>query len=113
MLILWRGFGFMVVLIPFLVSIIGNLISNWAVGAGYWDSHKWPTGVAMLIATPILWLVGKRLNGRPGRLMVDKASGQEVLLKKMHDLFWIKIEWWAIVTLIGGIALIVADVVKK
>ena len=42
------------------------------------------------------WLIGKRLNGTPGRELVDPATGERVLLARQHKLFWIRMEYWSI-----------------
>jgi len=104
MIIIWRGFGFLVAVIAFGCSLVGNLIANAIAGERYFDHHKWPLGVSLLVAAAICWFLGDYLRKRPGRVVIDKQTGKEFTLRKTHSLFFIPMHWWA--PILGGCALI-------
>lgn len=97
-IVLWQGFGFLAFLVPFLVALVFNL----ALGP-YWDTHRWPFFVAMLVAAPVVWFLGRFLNNRPGRALLDPKTGQQVTLRKRHSLFWIPMQYWGIAWLGLGV----------
>jgi hypothetical protein len=104
MIIIWRGFGFLVVVIAFVCALVGNLIANAVAGEGYFDRHKWPLGVSLLVAAALCWLLGDYLRKQPGRVVIDKQTGREFTLRKTHSLFFIPMHWWG--PIFGGCALI-------
>ncbi len=40
--------------------------------------------------------MGRRLNGGPGRVLTDQATGQTVVLRRRHSLFFIPMQWWSV-----------------
>jgi hypothetical protein len=65
-------------------------------------------GLAMIVSAAGIWFAGKALNDpAKARILIDPQSGQQVRVQKTHTLFWIKMEWWAIVVVIWGIYIIV------
>jgi hypothetical protein len=93
-MIIWQGLGFLVVVIAFSCALIANLISNAAGGERYFDTHKWPLGVSLLVSALICWYIGDHLHHRPGRVVIDKKTGREFAIKKSHTLFFIPMHWW-------------------
>ena len=43
--------------------------------------------------------------------MTDNQTGKEVELKNVHSLFWIKMEYWAIIAGVIGLIVIVSDLI--
>ncbi len=72
-------------------------ISNENAGAGY----------AALISSPFVWLLGKYWNRI--RIEIDPNTQQEVAYKHNHSLFWILIQYWGGIMLVGGIILLIVD----
>ena len=54
------------------------------------------------------WFIGRRLNGKPGRLLVDPATGEQVVLRRTHRLFWIKMEYWSVPVAIAALGPLLA-----
>ncbi|AGH86641.1 hypothetical protein ACI2S5_25300 [Ralstonia nicotianae] len=44
------------------------------------------------------------LNSRPGRVLVDPKTGQQVELKARHTLFWIPLQWTALLVVAFGVS---------
>jgi hypothetical protein len=94
----WSGLGFVTIAFGFGGGVIGALISDLLQGGT--DHHDLMDtlliAVGMLAGAVANWCVGRRLNNRPGRLLVDPATGGRVILRRRHTLFWIPMQWWSI-----------------
>ena len=80
--------------IAFAALILTATAVNAIFGGGYFENHNWPPFLGAVLAGAAVWLLGRRLNGRPGRTMIDRQTGEEVELKNKHDLFFIPMEYW-------------------
>ena len=67
-------------------------------------------GSALILAGVFSWLMGRKWNSAEGKVMIDKETGQEVLFKQKHSIFWIKMEYWGIIFGILGIVFIVGGI---
>jgi hypothetical protein len=112
MIIIWRGFGFLVAVIVFGCSLVANLIFNAEVGSGYYDHHRWPFAVSLIVSAAICWFLGDYLRKRPGRVVIDKQSGKEFTLNKSHSLFFIPMHWWAPILLVGSLILFAVEFLR-
>lgn len=83
-MIVWQGLGFLAALIPVILIVIMDKAA---------PSMVHGTAVALVISAIIVWLVGTKLNGGEGKVLVDPETEQEVVLKKDHTLFWIPMQW--------------------
>jgi hypothetical protein len=92
-MVVWRGIGCAAAFIGFFIFLGVALF----VGEDYWESHHWPMLVAGGISLAVIWFLGRYLNTRPGRTVIDKATGKELVLRTRHDLFFIPFEWWGII----------------
>jgi hypothetical protein len=99
----------LVVVIAFVCSLIANLIANAAAGEGYFDKHKWPLGIALLVSAVICWYLGDYLRNRPGRVVIDKQTGKELVLRKSHALFFIPMHWWGPILGVCALAAFVTE----
>lgn len=105
MVIIWRGLGFLVAVIVFVCSLVANLIFNASAGEGYYDRHKWPLGVSLLVSGAICWLLGNYLRKRSDRVVIDKQTGKEFAVNQSrHALFFIPMHLWG--PILAGCALI-------
>ena len=104
-MIIWRGRGFLVAVIIFGSSLVANLIFNAEVGPGYYDHHKWPFAVSLIVSAAICWFLGDYFRKRPGRVVIDRQSGKEFTLNKAHTLFFIPMRWWAPILLLWALIL--------
>lgn len=103
-MLIWRGWGILVIVLAGVCVIGTQLIVEAALGDGAYQG--WMTGVGLVLVAIPVWFIGRRLNGRPGRTLVDQATGQQVMLRARHDLFFVKMEYWAPVLAIGGVLLL-------
>ena len=105
-MIIWQGLGFLVFVTVFGCSLIANLIFNAKVGPGYYDHHKWPFAVSLLVSAAICWSLGDHFRKRSDRVVIDKQTGREfVINQSRHTLFWIPMHWWGLILLVGALIL--------
>lgn len=90
-MIIYRGFGWLVLIIVIGFSLGGNFAFDAMYGQGYYDKHKWPLAIALALAGVVTLLLGMALNGRSGQ--------------NRHALFFIPVQYW------GPILIVIAGVV--
>jgi hypothetical protein len=102
----WSGFGFITIVFGFGGGVIGALVSDLIQG-GTGHNNLTDTlliGAGMLAGAVANWVFGRRMNGRAGRVLIDPATGQRVILRRRHTLFWIPMQWWSIpMALLAGL----------
>jgi len=97
MLIIWRGWGFVVVPI-FIVALVAAVGLVKAVGATtpLVISSVW--AICGVIAGFGVWLFAARFEQQPGRVFIDKATGREITVRRTAgSLFFIPTKYWAFI----------------
>lgn len=95
-MIIWTGRGFLVAVIVFLLSLGAEFGVESASGNdNYYQIHAWPLALALFTSGVISWLLGNRFNSEKGRVVIDKETGQEIVIGGPdHTLFFIKMQYW-------------------
>jgi len=97
-MIVWKGLGFLGALIPFvLILLMNSLLGPESIGWAFLTS-----------AVPV-WLLGRYFYKRPAEMMTDPKTKQNILVKPEHDLFWVELDYWAIIFAIFGIGMVLSD----
>ena len=97
-MIIWRGWGIIVVPIVLIIGILGaNEHSNNI------------TAIRLAISAIIVWKLGNLLNNKKGRLLVDQETNEVVELRSKNDLFWIDMQYWAIPIFISAFVFLFID----
>jgi hypothetical protein len=103
-MIIWSGLGFVVAIIGFGCLLLTEVITRSSFHSDtYFQTHGWPKLAALWIAAALVYAVSLWLNRAPGRVMIDKATGEEVVLKKNHSLFFIRVRYWPYILLGLGV----------
>ena len=106
MFLIWQGLG---ALVAVGAVLVGGLVLTAAASAGVPADPSFI--VAFLSMAACFWLVGRRLNDPiRDRHLVDPATGEPVVIRKRHSLFWIPVQWFAVAPAAMAI-LIVLDVI--
>ena len=109
-MIIWRGLGFLVAVIVFANSLIANLLTNIITGnESYWEEHQWPLALSLVGSAVICWFLGKYLDGRKGRILIDKETGEEVIVGAANELFFIKMYLWGPILLFFAVIALIYD----
>lgn len=108
-MIIWKGFGILVVIIAILSIAIVQLVARAATNDPHFgETHHWVGGLALIIAAVPVFFVGRYFNTRPGRVVIDKATKRELVIRRTHSLFFIPMEYWAIILPLIGFGLMFA-----
>jgi hypothetical protein len=103
-MIVWSGKGFLAVVILVLsFALFANVFPK--------EQEDYAFVVAFFIAGAFSWFMGKKWNHENARTVIDKATGQEIVLKENHSLFWIKLQYWGIIFSAFGLIILAQTLV--
>jgi len=92
----WSGWGFLVPVIWIGFFVLTQAGLNAVIGPNTYESAEWPKLLAGILSAVTIWFVGKRVNGEPGRTLIDKKTGHEFVFKPRSTFFFIPMEYWAV-----------------
>jgi hypothetical protein len=99
MIIIWRGLGFLVLAVVLGCCLLGNLIFDAFEGDGYFDRHRWPLALSLIISAAVCWTLGNFLQS--WSIAKDKKPGDESPgTWPRHTLFFIPMHYWAPILLV-------------
>ena len=101
-MIIWSGWGVLGLLIPGVVAFLFTLAADAIYGPGYSAIHSWPLGLGLLVSAALVYLLSERL-ARPGRTLIDPATGQAVVFRRRDSLFFIPLKYIAILIAVAAI----------
>jgi hypothetical protein len=99
-MIIWTGGGFLVAVIGIGCLVFTNLAVNAAMKDDqFYQQHGWPKLLACLVAALIVWPVGRVLNRKGMRELLDTETGERFAVQTGggHTLFFIPMEYWAVI----------------
>jgi hypothetical protein len=103
-MVIWSGLGFLVAVVAFLLLLLAEYGTEALSGDdSYYQAHGWPKLLALWLAGAVIWLLGAYLNRKQGKVMIEKETGREVLLKPDHSFFFIRMEYWGPILLALGV----------
>jgi hypothetical protein len=110
-MIIWKGAGFIVAVVTFLILLLTEIsVEALTRDDSYYQKHGWPKLAGFTIAGCLVMLIGRYLNKREGKVLIEKETGKEVVLKSEHSLFFINVEYWSYILLaLGVVFLFVTD----
>lgn len=97
-MIIWSGLGFLVAVITFLACLAANFLLDAQFGEGFYSSHPWAIGLALVVGGVLFSIVGFVLKSR--------EDGSH------HSFFFIPMHWAGIVVAAIGISMAVFDVLS-
>jgi hypothetical protein len=106
-MIIWQGLGIVVVIVIVLVYALTRLFINNLFGDDrYYDTHGWPHLIWSFVTGAIVLVVGRYLSNksdREAKVVIDRETGREVILKTEHSLFFINVKYWGYIIFVLGI----------
>lgn len=107
MIIFWSGLGFLVPIIGIGCLLASELLTEAAFKDDqYYQLHGWPKFVAILVAGAVVWFLGRYLNTRGAKRLIDPETNKEIWMKNSHTFFFIPMEYWGPAFLVLGIILL-------
>lgn len=101
-MIIWKGNGIVVIILFVIGYWITSFTANSIWGAGYTASHDWVIAAGIALGSIFCWLAGVSLERRGTRVVIDKATQQEMTLRSSDSLFFIPVKWWALIGLLAA-----------
>ena len=103
-MIVWKGWGILALLIPAVLVGGGDMILKAVMASKYMVL----AGQILLLfaSAAAVWLVGSKLNNAPVKYLRDPETGKIVYVKPVHSLFWIPMQWFAVLWAFAPAALI-------
>lgn len=74
----------------------------------FYQQHGWVILIGMLAAAALTYGLQRFLLLQNGRVMIDKDTGQEVILRPDDSLFFIPVKWWPVVFAVLGVVFAIA-----
>ncbi len=107
-MIIWSGAGLLVALIAYACGAaaiyLGEILQI--------QQTNWLMLIALIIAGVICWFLGRYMNRSKDKVMVDKETGEEVVVRgPKHKLFFINMEYWGPILAILGIVDLFVEII--
>ncbi len=99
MLVVWRGFGWLVPVVIFAALILSQLSVDAVYGDGFYTANAWPKQAAFILAAIFVASLGIFLNHTKRKMLFDEETGEALGKAPSHTLFFIPIEYWAVIVL--------------
>jgi len=114
MIIIWRGAGGLVIIFGIVSALLMNIIGSEIFRQdNYFAGHSWIQALCLWIAGAASFVVGKYVNGKPGKPVVNKQTGETVIQKPNHHLMFIKMEYWGPIYFAIGMAVLIVGLIKR
>lgn len=107
-MVIWSGWGLLGLVIPAVTVFLTTFLASAALGSRYLSTHNWPIGLGIILGAGLVYLLSVKLDA-PGRMLVDPATGQRVILKRRDTLFWIPLRWIALIVAVFGLIMLLAS----
>jgi len=98
-MIVWKGWGILALLIPLVISLgISAGVDSYYEDEVYKNS-TWAMPMALVLSSIVVFLTGRKINNKPGRILIDPENNQEIEIKTVHTMFWIPLQYWGVIIL--------------
>ncbi len=103
-MVIWSGLGFLAGVITFAFLLIFNFVLDSQFGEGYYSSHPWAIGSALILGGIASSAGGFVLKGRTDRYVVDETTGERLVINNSsHSFFFIPMHWAGLVIAVIGV----------
>ncbi|MDJ0814055.1 MAG: hypothetical protein QNJ23_10010 [Woeseiaceae bacterium] len=99
MLIVWRGLGWLVPVIVMAALILSQASVDAVYGDGFYTANAWPKQAAFVAAALAVGVLGFFLNYKLRKVLINEETGEAVGKAPSHTLFFIPVEYWAVIVL--------------
>ena len=99
---IFRGFGFLVLVISAGCGLGAYFLANKFGGENYFQHHAWPLGAGIFASAAFSWLVGRKLN-KPARADANPRRPWT------HDFLFLRLETWAYPLAAAALAVVLTN----
>ncbi|MGJ7543002.1 hypothetical protein [Variovorax sp. LT1R16] len=110
MIFVWSGLGFLVVPIVAITAMVVTMLLEGLLGAiGHSEWVTTAIALGIFSGAAANWFIGRKLNSKPPRELIDPKTQQTVLLYKRHKLFWVPMQYWSFPVAVIGVFVLLAQ----
>jgi hypothetical protein len=108
-MIIWQGLGILVAVVCLGGLAVTEKVFEGMTGDDYfYQDHGWVKLIGMLFVAALTYGLHKLLLLQKGQLVIDKETGEEIVLRPTHSLFFIPVKWWPVAFVVLGLVLAAA-----
>ncbi len=89
-MVVWTGLGFLVAIIGFGALVGTEIIAG---NESFYQDNPWVIFFGMVVAAAITYALNKTVLLPKSKEVLDKETGEEIILRKEHSLFFIATKW--------------------
>jgi tetratricopeptide (TPR) repeat protein len=109
-MIFTRGAGFLVLIICLATLAAAQGVTHKITGdEHFYDEHRGVALIAWLTAAALTYGLHRLLLLQKERVVIDKATGEELVLKPEDSLLWVPVGWWPIVFVAFGVIAVFSE----
>jgi tetratricopeptide (TPR) repeat protein len=109
-MIFTRGAGFLVLIICLVTLAAAQGVTLKITGdERFYDEHRWVALTAWLTAAALTYGLHRLLLLQKERVVIDKATGEELVLKPEDSLLCVPVGWWPIVFVAFGVIAVFSE----
>ena len=105
-MVIWSGLGILALVFAVLGAIGGAGLVNSTGGLGLGLPEDVGIALGLGVAAVVNWFVGVGLNRRAGRELIDAQTGERVVLRRRHRLFWVPMQYWSVVMAVFAVLIV-------
>ena len=94
-MLVWQGWGILAALLPVVFILLMELLVSSPLGSTFPDARNWSTPLGFVLSAIPIFILGHKLNNKPGRIVVDQETQEVIELKKKHTFFWLPLQYWS------------------
>jgi hypothetical protein len=99
-MVIWSGFGWVVPIIAIICLLLGNVLLG-----DSWSENSWAQAGALLASAVLTFGFDKFfLSKRADKTLMNKETGEDVILRKNDSLFFIPVRFWPFVFIAIAVA---------
>ncbi|WP_144027222.1 hypothetical protein [Paenibacillus sp. FSL R7-0273] len=91
-MVIWKGLG----ILNFVVIVVLLLIVDSTLSLLGFESvdFRLSRAFVFIVAGVIIWYMGKALDAKSGRVLIDAETGERYRMGTLHSLFFIPMHYW-------------------
>jgi hypothetical protein len=106
-MILWKGWGILALLIPAALVAGGDTVLQDVMGSQY--NSPVVKALLLFLSAAAVWMAGRKLNSTPVKNLIDPETGKVVGIKQAHSMFWIPMQWYAVIWVIAAVVVYIKE----
>lgn len=96
-MIVSKGWGLATIVVPLVISWSAEYLFDSYFGDHFYKESTWAMPGVFVLSAIVIALLGYKLNSKPGRILIDPETSEEVELKERHTLYGIAMQYWSVV----------------